>query len=113
MEQELLDKIDDLWELYGPIDGAETVDDLKRDISRFSNIIAPCRDWISKRNKLKNIKKTSDSLRLKCEVEGELNSWVPHSIFVFAAFLERVKMTRSFRRGDVYVVSTNIGTLIK
>ncbi|WP_415776350.1 hypothetical protein ACMYQ1_10215 [Shewanella oncorhynchi] len=112
MEQEFLDKIDDLWELCGPIDGARTVDDLKMDISKSSNIIAPCRDWISKRNKLRNIKKTPDSYRLKTEVEGELNTWIPHSVFVFAAFLEGVKMTRSYLSRDVYVVSTNIGTLI-
>lgn len=113
MEQELLDKVDDLWALCGPIDGSTTADHLKGDISKFSNMIDPCRAWISKRNKLKSIKQTTDSYSLKHEVESELNIWVPHSVFVFSAFLEGVKLSRSSLRGDVYVVSTNIGALRK
>jgi hypothetical protein len=113
MEHELLGKVDELWELCSPIDCSKTVDHLKNDISKFSNMIGPCRDWISKRNKLKNINSSTDSYSLKHEVESELNTWVPHSIFVFAAFLEGVKLTQSSLRGDIYVVLTNIGAKTK
>ena len=109
MDKNIEEQIDDLWELCGRIDLSASVDELKKDITKFSAMIAPCRNWLSNRNKLKNIKRTPDSYSLKHEAESGVDGWVPHSVFVFAAFLEGFDLSHSSLRGDVYVVSTNIG----
>lgn len=109
MKISIEEKIEDLWELCGPVDLSTSVEALKEDIIKFQDMITPCRKWLSTRNKLKNIKRTPDSYSLKHEAESDVDGWVPHSVFVFSAFLEDFDLSRSSLRGDVYVVSTNIG----
>ena len=113
MDKPIEEKIEELWELCGPVDLSGSVEDLKKDIIKFSNMVSPCRNWLSTRNKLKNIKHTPDSYSLKHEAENEVDGWVPHSVFVFSAFIEGFNLSRSKLRGDVYVVSTNIGAAKK
>jgi hypothetical protein len=103
------EKIEALWELCGPVDLSTSKEALKKDITKFSNMVIPCRNWLSNRNKLKNVKSTSDSYSLKHEAESDVNVWVPHSVFVFSAFLEGFDLSHSSLRNDVYVVFTNIG----
>ena len=110
MDKQIEEKIEELWELCGRVDLSTSVEELKKDITKSSIMIAPCRNWLSTRNKLKNIKRTPDSYSLKHDAENDINKgWVPHSVFVFAAFLEGFDLSSSSLRGDVYVVSTNIG----
>ena len=85
------------------------MDALKKDIIKFSNQIGPCRIWLSNRNKLKNIKNNPDSYVLKHEAENVVGDLLPHSVFVFSAFLEGFELSPSSLRGGVHVVSTNIG----
>lgn len=109
MDTQFEEKIEELWEQCGRIDLSTSVEELKKDITKFSSMIAPCRNWLSTRNKLKNIKRIPDSYSLKHEAENDVGAWVPHSVFVFTAFLEGFNLSQSSLRDDVYVVSTNIG----
>ncbi|MFL0989590.1 hypothetical protein [Vibrio parahaemolyticus] len=102
-------EIEELWKQCGQIDLSETLDDLKRDVVKFSNMIVPCREWLADRNKLKNLKHSVDSYAIKHLAESDIGDWVPHSVFVLSAYLEGFELSKSKLRGDVYVVSTNIG----
>jgi len=113
MDTILVTKINELWALCGSIDGCDSVESLEKDVIKFSHMIEPCRKWLLMRNKLKNIKKTPNSYNLKHKAEYELKEWIPHSVFVFSAFLEGFKLSRSSLKGDVYVVGTNIGATKK
>ncbi len=72
-------------------------------------MIVPCREWLADRNKLKNLKHSVDSYTIKHLAESDIGDWVPHSVFVLSAYLEGFELSKSKLRGDVYVVSTNIG----
>ncbi|CED57978.1 putative uncharacterized protein (plasmid) [Aliivibrio wodanis] len=109
MDKQLIEKVHELWDLCGPIDCSESVENLEKEIIKFFDMIEPCRNWLSKRNKLKNIKRTPDSYTLKHEVEFSVKKWVPHSVFIFSAYLEGFNLSRSSLRSDIYVVATNIG----
>lgn len=111
MDSQINEKIEELWKLCGPIDCFKTLDDLRKDIIKFSHMITPCLNWLSLRKKLKNMKSCPDSYSLKHEAENELKEWVPHSVFVFAAFLDGFNLSESRLRDNVYVVSTNIGAV--
>ncbi|KHF13380.1 hypothetical protein PO80_18925 [Vibrio parahaemolyticus] len=102
-------EIEALWEHCGQVDVSATLDDLKRDIVKFSHMIDPCRVWLADRNKLKNLQHSKDSYTLKHLAADDIGDWVPHSVFVLSAYLEGFKLSKSKLRGDVYVVSTNIG----
>jgi hypothetical protein len=102
-------EIKELWKQCGQVDMSETLDDLKRDIVKFSNMIAPCRVWLADRNQLKNLNHSVDSYTIKHLAESDIGELVPHSVFVLSAYLEGFELSKSKLRGDVYVVSTNIG----
>jgi hypothetical protein len=109
MESLYTQEIELLWEKCGQLDLFETLDDLKTDIAKFSNLIVPCRIWLTGRNKLKNIKHSADSHAIKHQAERDIGQWVPHSVFVLSAYLEGFELSKSKLRGDVYAVYTNIG----
>lgn len=112
MYEKSLQRIDELWELCGPVDCSLTLESLRNDITKFSDKIEPCRNWLINRKKLKNIKKSVDSYTLKHEVESNIDEWVPHSVFVFSALLEGFQLSPSSKRDYVHVVYTNIGATI-
>ena len=110
MERSYTKEIEIIWQQCGRIDMSETIDELKSDIAKLSPLIVPCRAWLSKRKRLKNIKCVPDSYNLKHQAESDIGEWVPHSVFVLAAYLEGFELSKSKLRGDVHVVSTNIGS---
>jgi hypothetical protein len=110
MDKELSKKAEMVWEECGKLDLFDNLDGFKNDIDKFSSLVEPCRKWLSTRNKLQNIKKSEDSYFLKHEVERETGiSWMPHSVFILSAYLEGFKLSNSYPRGDVHVVSLNVG----
>lgn len=98
-----------LWNIYSPIDIFTDFESLVADIQRREELIEPCRKLIASRNKLKNYNK-KNSYDLKSEFERILNlGWLPHSIFVFSAFLEGVKIKAIGQINGAWVFETNIG----
>jgi hypothetical protein len=114
MDKELSEKSKMVWNECGKLDVFDNLDAFKSDIDKFSYLIEPCRNWLSTRNKLKNIKESENSMLLKSEVEQETAvSWMPHSVFILSAYLEGFKLSTSYLCGDVYVVSLNVGVAKK
>ncbi|MCD9510008.1 MULTISPECIES: hypothetical protein [Photobacterium] len=108
-------EIKSFWEACGPLDCCETLDDLTKDIMKNKNMIEPCRKWLSTCNRLKNINKNRDTLRLKHDAESDLGQWIPHSIFIFSAFLDGFELKPAGKRdgGEEWVFQTNVGKHIK
>jgi hypothetical protein len=109
MEVDINKACKQLWLTCGKIDLANDVSELEKDITKFSQMINPCRQWLSERNKLANIKKHPNSYTLKEQAEFDIGEWVPHSVFILSAFLEGFKLSSSVQEAGAYVVSTNIG----
>lgn len=98
-----------LWSGYGPIDLFNDFESLATDIQKRAESIEPCRKLIASRNKLKSYN-NKNSYDLKSEFELILNiGWLPHSIFIFSAFLEGVKIKAVGKINGAWVFETNIG----
>nr|WP_282553729.1 MULTISPECIES: hypothetical protein [Providencia] len=98
-----------LWSGYGPIDLFNDFESLATDIQKRAELIEPCRKLIASRNKLKSYN-NKNSYDLKSEFELILNiGWLPHSIFIFSAFLEGIKIKAIGKINGAWVFETNIG----
>lgn len=114
MNKELSEKAEIVWRECGKLDLFDNLDEFINEINKYSSLVEPCRNWLSSRNKLQNIKKSEDSNFLKHEVERETDiNWMPHSVFILSAYLEGFKLSSSFLRGGVHVVSLNVGAAKK
>lgn len=102
-------QIKHFWEACGPIDCCETLEDVTNDIIKNQCMIEPCLKWLSTCNRLNNLNKKNDTYSLKHDAELHLGQWVPHSVFIFAAFLDGFNLKPHGKRGDVWVFQTNIG----
>lgn len=78
------------------------------DIERNGEVLPEVRKWARVRKKRKTLA-TTNTYALKHDAERDLGCWVPHSVFVFALYLEGFTLNNFSFRGEAVVFRTNLG----